>query len=284
MVVKYEQSPRGVAETVVTPRRRDARRRDALETMRRDWWKFYRVAFFVRFSAWRALTLAFAVVSLCSEQWLEPKRPARALPGISRAGLWRVCYHFSNIDARRPDRSSITRWWREMETSFRGLGRDSRQCSTEIGEFYGDVFGGNHMSLVELTRACAVGFIFYGAMELVCEVFYFIRRRRAKAGFASTSAAVYGGFAEIACIIACVSYAVLVARVRADMPSYIAKDAFVDYLGWGYWMWLTCACAHSLSWTFVIVDWDSASKARAARRSHRAFRAQEEEALAASVP
>ena len=201
--------------------------------MRQDWWKFYRIAFFVRFSAWRALTLAFALVSLCSEQWLEPARPARALPGISRAGLWRVCYHFANIDERRLDRSSITRWWREVETSFRGLGRDSRQCSTEIGEFYGDVFGSRHMSLVELTRACAVGFIFYSAMELVCEIFYFIRRRQAKAGFASTSAAVYGGFAEIACIIACVSYAVLVARVRADTPSYISKDAFVNYLGWG---------------------------------------------------
>ena len=59
--------------------------------MRQDWWKFYRIAFFVRFSAWRALTLAFALVSLCSEQWLEPARPrARAAGNLTSRALARV--------------------------------------------------------------------------------------------------------------------------------------------------------------------------------------------------
>ena len=79
-------------------------------------------------------------------------------------------------------------------------------------------------------------------------------------------------FMAAAAICACVAYASIVAYVRADTPTHVPglrKANFTAYLGWGYWMFLTCGCAHLVSFVFSLVEWDRASKARARRRRRR---------------
>ena len=95
----------------------------------------YRTLCFVEFAAFKALALGFVVVSVVSEYWLEP------VPGLSRAGLWRVEYHVGGVDETRGvPRSSVSRFWREVERSFRGLGDDAGR-EGRPGRAYANLFG-----------------------------------------------------------------------------------------------------------------------------------------------
>ena len=255
-----------------------ARRRDAVGGMTtsrdggRDRCRAYRTLCFVELAAFKALALGFVVVAVVSEYWLEPRAPARTVPGLSRAGLWRVEYHVGGVDETRGlPRSSVSRFWREVERSFRGLGDDAGR-EGRPGRAYANLFGRSHATRFRVTQATAIAFLFALALEWIVLVFYFARRRERRGGFATASSTTYSGAGAAAAICACVAYASIVAYVRADTPTHVPglrKANFTAYLGWGYWMFLTCGCAHLVSFVFSLVEWDRASKARARRRRRR---------------
>jgi hypothetical protein len=252
-----------------------ARRRDAIGGMTtsrdggRDRCRAYRTLCFVELAAFKALALGFVVVAVVSEYWLEPRAPARTVPGLSRAGLWRVEYHVGGVDETRGvPRSSVSRFWREVERSFRGLGDDAGR-EGRPGRAYANLFGRSHATRFRVTQATAIAFVFALALEWIVLVFYFARRRERRGGFATASSTTYSGAGAAAAICACVAYASIVAYVRADTPTHVPglrKANFTAYLGWGYWMFLTCGCAHLVSFVFSLVEWDRVSKARARRR------------------
>jgi len=240
-----------------------------------DWWRFYRTVCFVRYAAFKALALGFVVVSVVSEYWLAPRAPASSVPGLARAGLWRAEYHVGGFDddgtACGLPRSSVSRFWCELEGSFRRLGERAGREGREgrPGRVYANVFGRSHAVRFRLAQATAFAFTFALTLEWIVLVFYFVRRRGRRDGFATASSTAYSGIGAAMATCACVSYASIVAYVRADTPTHVPglrKAAFTAYLGWGYWMFLTCACAHVATFGFSAFDWDRASKARARRR------------------
>jgi len=239
-----------------------------------DWWRFYRTACFVRYAAFKVLALGFVVVSIVSQYWLEPRAPASSVPGLARAGLWRAEYHVGGVDddgtACRLPRSSVSRFWCELERSFVRLGDgDGAGRERRPGRVYANIFGRSHAVRFRVTQATSIGFAFALTLEWIVLVFYFVRRRGRRDGFATASSTAYSGIGAAMATCACVSYASIVAYVRADTPTHVPglrKAAFTAYLGWGYWMFLTCACAHVTTFGFSAFDWDRASKARARRR------------------
>ena len=160
-----------------------ARRRDTVGGMTtsrdggRDRCRAYRTLCFVELAAFKALALGFVVVSVVSEYWLEPRERARTVPDLSRAGLWRVEYHVGGVDGTRGlPRSSVSRFWREVERSFRGLGDDAGR-EGRPGRAYANLFGRSHATRFRVTQATAIAFVFALALEWIVLVFYFARRR-----------------------------------------------------------------------------------------------------------
>lgn len=243
-----------------------------------DWARWFRARAFGRVVLVRVLVLGFAVVATVSEHWLEPRAPGTMFPGVARAGLWRACAHYASSSPVR-DRSSIARWWREVERSFRGIhGLDQFPPECVGAEaLYGDVYETNYWPSITGTRAAAIGFIFASILELTVLVFYFLRRRRvSKGGFATASSVSYSILAWVCAVAACVVYATLVRDIRKNTPAYVKNGnaVFTDWLGWGFWMFLACAATHTLMLACSIRDWDAASRARFAERMDRSDNAE----------
>ena len=235
---------------------------------------FFRDVFFLRSACARACVLAFAVISSVSEFWLAPSAPGRMFPGVARAGLWRACADVASVPPRSSrDSSSVTRFLDEVRISFTGLGRkDATPGRCEgASALYGDVYGRNHWPTIVACRALVILYLFMSAMELcVLSFYYWRRRKRARGGFATASSCAYSTLATGAAVATSVAYATLVASIRDDTPWYVPdRGAFARFLGWGYWMFLACACASTTHWLWNVVDWDRASRARWERASRR---------------
>jgi len=239
-----------------------------------DHGRFFRDVFFVRSACLRACVVAFAVISTASEFWLAPSAPGKMFPGVARAGLWRACADVASVPPRSSrDSSSVTRFLDEVRRSFAGLGRDDAspgRCE-RAALLYGEIYGTNYWPSIVACRALAITYVFTSAVELVVVVFYYARRRkRARGGFATASSCVYSTLATGAAVSVCVAYAALVASIRETTPSYVPdRVAFSRFVGWGYWMFLACACVSTILCIVSVVDWDRASRRRWERASRR---------------
>ena len=259
-----------------------ARRRDAVGGMTtsrdggRDRCRAYRTLCFVELAAFKALALGFVVVAVVSEYWLEPRAPARTVPGLSRAGLWRVEYHVGGVDETRGvPRSSVSRFWREVERSFRGLGDDAGR-EGRPGRAYANLFGRSHATRFRVTQATAIAFVFALALEWIVLVFYFARRRERRGGFATkrrrrrTRRGRGGGDLRVRRVRV---HRRVRARGHADARAWIAQSEFHRVSRLGILdVFDAAARAHLVSFVFSLRRVGSSVKGESASSSSRGAR------------
>ena len=231
--------------------------------------RFYRCFFLACAVVARVVALAGAIVALFSERWmLGPVRGAQiGVPGLSRVGLWRACATGGRDGG---DGGDDPAWLRDAARGFTGVTADDwlARCSDAATYWNAAAFGGSKMKTLWTARACAIGYVGYGALELACLVFYGASpsRRRRGLGVSSASAVAYGAVSSALGAAACVAFASMVERVRRSTPTRygVHRFAFHRYIGWGFWLFLACACA-SCSWLAYSAR-DVAQTTRACRR------------------
>jgi len=244
---------------------------DVDAVVRASYARFYRCFFLSCAVVARVVVLAGAIVALFSEHWmLGPVRGQRVgVPGLAHVGLWRACATGGRSDNVNDD---IRAWWRDAERGFVDVGKDDwlERCGQASSYWNAASFGGPKMKILWSVRACVIGYIGYSTLELICLVFYgaLPSRQRRGLGVSSKSVVAYGALTSAIGVAACVAFASMVESVRRSTPTRfgVHRFAFYRYIGWGFWLFLACACASILCVLYSTFDLAETTRGRRQRR------------------
>jgi hypothetical protein len=249
---------------------------DDVDAVRVAYARFYRRFFLSCAVVARVVVLAGAIVALFSEHWmLGPARGQRVgVPGLAHVGLWRACATGGRDVREDNDDGEIYAWWRDAERGFVDVGKDDwlARCG-DASTYWNVAFGGPKMKSLWSVRACAIGYVGMGALELICLVFYgaLPSRQRRGLGVSSKSVVTYGALTSALGGAACIAFASIVERIRRATPTQIGvhRFAYYRYIGWGFWLFLACACASILCVLYSAFDLAETTRGRGRRRRHR---------------
>ena len=189
---------------------------------------------------------AVGLTALTTDHWIVPS--GAALPFVEHAGLWKVCFTTSPIEAEgraTADVDSFARiedWWRTVDDAFlqidddqARLARDTEKgCTRRVAEFYGHVWGNDFVAWLQIIRAFSLLFLYAGFLKiLVVSRTYVLttRGRWLSSAFASFLAIVQIGFGEAAWFL----MLAIIKKAQDDAPSFLDRGTFASYEGWSFW-------------------------------------------------
>ena len=183
-----------------------------------------------------------ALTAVVTDHWIVPT--GQALPFVSHAGLWKVCFTAAATQADGRDITNVDTfndiddWWSAVSESYLDV-PDRRValqvgCTRTVAELYAHVWGEDRLAWLQICRAFAVLYLWCGFLKVAT-----VTRNYAEASagrWLSSALAVFLAGAQL-CFgeAAWFLFLAIVQKAMTDAPDFLDRGTFENYEGWSFW-------------------------------------------------